>query len=169
MSIGLSYTPDEIKWTHRVRELPGLEGATVREMRGAVDRRWRVYNELVLSLDGTTENGVKTEALISSGATPIEALTAAHNWHQDPSRMGFYRDRLIRGQRLDTEPFPLSEAEEKQREANRERAKKIGEIATEGARKHLHNQLAMMGLLDKAKRYHRKTGRLRMLFDKVFG
>lgn len=169
MTINLAYSPDEVKYTHKVRELPGLEHAIVRHLKGAADRRWRVYNELTFSVDGTTNNGVKAEALISSGATPIEALTAAHAWHEDPNRLAFFHDRLIRGLRLDDTPFPISEAEAAARKVNAERAKKAGEIATEGARKHLHNQLRMRGLYDLAKRYHSRTGRLRLLFDKVFG
>lgn len=159
-------SPDELKWTEKCREL--YPHARMMRIAGAATRRWRVYADLLFSVDGTTENGKMTECLISSGATPVEAATAFFGWVNDPRREAFYQDRLYRGERTDVEPFPLTPAELAQRKVNAENAKRAGEIASEGMRKHLHNQLKMMGLYDSAKRYHQKTGRLRLLFDKVF-
>lgn len=171
-------SPDEIRLTHQCQDLETSLGhnrtARVVFVGGALDRRWRVYRDLTFAF-GATKDGapdestaVKTSALIATGATPVEALTAFHAAMHDPKAQAFYAERQMRGEDLELEPLLLSPTEIAERAKLRAYAKKSAEVAMEGARKHLHNQLAMSGLLGAAKRYHSKTGRLRMLFDKRF-
>lgn len=167
----MRYTPDEVEATHRCQDLErslGLQpSARVTCHAGAMERRWRVECDLSFSVDGSTENTQRATALVAVGATAVEALSAFHHFMHDPDAKAFYFERHKIGMPLD-EPYPMSPAELEGRAKMREHAKKAAEIQMEGARKHIHNQLKHYGLLDAAKKYHRKTGRLRLLFDKMF-
>ncbi len=171
------YSPAEVEYTHRCRE---LERELGREPSARVTyrahehlyRRWRIEQDMTFArLDEnghpTPDAGDKATALIAEGATPVEVLEVFHRFMHDPNSHKFFHDRAKAGLPLDEQPYPLSAAERNEREKLRAFAKRAKEVAEEGLRKHLHNQLAHFGLLDQVKGYHKRTGRLRMLFDKA--
>lgn len=170
------YTPAEIEFTHRCRE---LERELGQEPSARVTywpqhhlyRRWRLERDLTFAVPDENGNlspdrGAKATALIAEGATPVEVLEVFHRYLHDPNSHKFYQDRLKAGLPLEVEPYPLSAAERNAREKQRAFAKRAKEAAEEGTRKHMHNMLKHYGVLDMAKGYHKRTGRLGMLFGK---
>lgn len=148
-----------------------IPGARIAEAQGRPELRWRLYAHLNFSVDGTAENTVKTECLLATAFTAGEILEKAWEFSKDTKRqmdfVEFGKHRHLRGLPLDTEPLPETPEQKARTEASREKMKRGIENYREGMRAHLHNKLAMEGLLDAAKRYHAKTGRLGNLFGKV--
>ncbi len=170
------YTPAEIEHTHRCRELERELGhepsaRVIYAPHEHLYRRWRIFRDLTFAVpdaDGnlSPDRGEKATALIAEGATPVECLEVFHRYLHDPDSHKFYQSMRAAGLPLESQPYPLSAAERNEREKRRNEAKKAREVAEEGLRKHLHNQLAHYGLLDVVKKHHRKTGRLPLLFGK---
>lgn len=170
------YTPAEVEYTHRCNELERQLGqeatARVTYHPGAhLYRRWRLERDLTFATPDefgnlSPDRGEKATALIAEGATPVEVLEVFHRYLHDPEGHKFYHSRLKSGLPLDVEPYPLSATERNAREKQRAFAKRAKEVAEEGMRKHMVNQLKFYGVYDLAKKYNRKTGRLRMLFGK---
>lgn len=158
----------------RLKELEamghGIPGARIAEMTGRPELRWRLYARLQWSVDGTTNEAtaVNTEALLATAYTMSEILEKAHEYAHDAHRQAaffeFGRNRAMRGLPLDTEPLPETPEQQARTAELRQRVKRGQEEYREGMRRHLHGQLKAQGLLDVARKYHRKTGRLRSLF-----
>lgn len=167
----MSYSPAEVEFTERCRELERSLGqeATARVTYRPGEhlyRRWRIERDLTFALTGNPDEGTKCTALIAEGATPVEVLEVFSRYMHDAEGHQFYFDRASKGLPTDEAPYPLSAAERNAREKQRAFAKRAKENAEEGLRKHMHNMLAHYGVLDLAKKYNRKTGRLKLLFGK---
>lgn len=159
---------DEVaRANERLKEL-NIPGARVAEMPGSPALRWRLYARLRFSVDGTTENGVDTEALLATAYTWPEVLERAYEFAHDEKRqvefVEFGRNRQLRGLPLDTEPLPETAEQRARSEEARARMKLGRERVQEGMRRHLRGQLKAMGLEEAAKRMHKRTGKLRSLF-----
>lgn len=148
-----------------------IPGARIAEAQGRPELRWRLYAHLNFSVDGTAENTVKTECLLATAFTMPEILEKAWEFSRDSKRqmefVEFGKNRHLRGLPLDTEPLPETPEQRARTEATEAKMKRGIENYREGMRAHLHNKLAAEGLLDAAKRYHQRTGRLGNLFGRV--
>lgn len=160
------------KANERLKELP-IPGARIAEMPGRPELRWRLYSRLEFSVDGTPDNGVKTEALLATAYTWPELLEKAYEFAHDEKRqvefVEFGRNRQLRGLPLDTEPLPETAEQRARTEEARARMKLGRERAQEGMRRHVRGMLEANGMLELAKKYHRKTGRLSALFGRGVG
>jgi len=150
----------------RVKEL-SPHARVIENRLGRESARFRVVDRLTLSLDGTTENGVAVEAILAESYTVVGALEKYHNLMHDKARQVWYRDRHLRGE--DMRPPPPTEEERKRDEEIRDRLDAAREANTEAMRRHLHWQLKATGYYDEAVRYHKKTGKLALLFRKGDG
>src|SRR5882762_10360508 len=107
------YTPAEVEYTHRCRELERELGqeASARVTywpQHHLYRRWRVERDLTFALTDNPDDGTKATALIAEGATPVEVLEVFHRFMKDPNSHKFYFDRAKAGLPLDEQPYPLS-------------------------------------------------------------
>ncbi len=171
-----NYTPAETEHTHRCRELERELGRepSARVMYNPTAhlyRRWRVEQDLTFAMPGpdgqlSPDVGEKATALIAEGATAVEVLEVFHRYLHDENGHKFYHSRRKAGLPVDAEPYPLSVAELNERAKRRAWAQKAKEQAEEGFRKHAHNMMAHYGVLDMAKKYAKRTGRLSRLFGK---
>ncbi len=170
------YTPEEIARTHQCqaleRELGHQPSARVLyDPREHLYRRWRIFRDLTFAVpdaDGNLDpdRGEKATCLIAEGATAVECMEVFFRYMHDANSHKFYQSMRDAGQPLESQPYPLSVAELNERAKRRATAQKARENAEEGMRKHMVNQLKFYGVYDIAKKYHRKHGRLRLLFGK---
>jgi hypothetical protein len=154
----------------KLKEL-NIPGARIAEVNGRPELRWRLFARLELSVDGTTENGLQTEAPLATAYTWPELLEKAHAFAHDEKRQAEFvelgRNRLLRG--LPLEPLPETPEQRARSEETRARMKLGRERVQEGMRRHVRGMLEANGMLELAKRYHKRTGRLAALFGRGVG
>ena len=164
----MSDQADLAKANERIKELHTLlPEARVGLFAGRADRKWRAFARLSFSVDGTTENGVTGECLLSTAATWPECLEKAYELAHDAKRQLHFRDRHIRGLPLDLEPPPLTPEQLERSKEDSRRMKIAQERALEGMRNHMREHLKARGLTDLAKERHRKTGMFPNLFSAI--
>lgn len=145
-----------------------IPGARIAEVPGAHELRWRAYAAVTFSVDGTLDNTFNSECLLATGYTAAEVLEKCWEFSKDPHRQQQFhehgRNRHLRGLPLADEPLPETPEQQARSAAQAEKLRIGRQRMQEGMRKHLVGMLKAQGLYDVAKKYSKKTGRMRALF-----
>lgn len=150
------------RWMRAVESMKGPDGRalvtnpgspSVRTSAGwPPSSRWRVYERLKWTLDGTADGTiVDTECCVAAASTAGDVVLKYTLWVRDPNRVGFFRDRDLRGEsnRLPPVVDPPEFAE--QQRAAAEAAERANENATEWVKRAVRGQMAHIGMDDPVK------------------
>lgn len=113
--------------------------------------RWRVYERLKWSLDGTPDGkAIDTNACVAAASTAPDVVLKYTLWVQDEKRVAYFQDAHLRGKsRHDVPPDPPEFAEQRRMAA--EAAAAAGEHTTEWVKRSARGQMAHAGFDDPVK------------------
>lgn len=113
--------------------------------------RWRVFERLKWTLDGTADGPtVDTEACVCSAPTAAELLNKYACWAQDDNRVAYFKDRDLRGQ-SQKEPPPDPPEWAAQKQAMAEAVGRANENTAAWVKNSVRAQMEHIGMGDPVK------------------
>ena len=113
--------------------------------------RWRAYEEMKWTLDGTADGPiVEADACVATAPSAGELLHKYALWAQDPKRQAYFHERHLRGQSME-QPPPDPPEWDAYRKAMAANAAEAGERTAEWVKKAAHGAMAFHGFNDPVK------------------
>lgn len=140
------------RWLRAAQDAGHVKGSGKPEVRHSelwpITSRWRVYEQLKWTLDGTADGPiVETEACVASAQTAPELLHKYALWAQDENRVGYFQDRHLRGKSQYTPP-PDPPEWAKTKQAILESVDRANENTSEWVRRSARAQMKWSGFPD---------------------
>lgn len=114
--------------------------------------RWRVFERLKWTLDGTPDGPiVSTECCVAAASSAPDAVLKYTLWARNPERVGYFRERDLRGEKQSAPPTVDPPEWEAARKAQAEAVDRANEATTAWVKRAVRAQMAHIGMDDPVK------------------